>query len=83
MKKGGEGRMIISDLVTSKEIQAEAVNAENWCSCIDGALTKENYIDSIKQGGFQDVKVLNEQLYMDDDKNGRKITSVVIGAITA
>ena len=83
LKKGGEGRMIISDLVTSKEIQAEAVNAENWCSCIDGALTKENYIDSIKQGGFQDVKVLNEQLYMDDDKNGRKITSVVIGAITA
>ena len=29
------------------------------------------------------MKVLNEQLYMDDDKNGRKITSVVIGAITA
>jgi hypothetical protein len=29
------------------------------------------------------VKVLNEQLYMDDDKTGRKITSVVIGAVTA
>jgi len=82
LKKGGKGRMIISDLVTSKEVRAESVNAENWCSCIDGALTKENYINSIKEGGFKDVKVLNEQLYMDDDKTGRKITSVVIGAVT-
>jgi arsenite methyltransferase len=83
LKKGGKGRMIISDLDTCKEVNTESVNAENWCSCIDGALTKENYINSIKEGGFQDVKVLNEQLYMNDDKTRRKITSVVIGAVTA
>ena len=83
LKKDGKGRMIISDLVTSKEVHGESVNAEDWCSCIDGALTKENYINSIKDAGFQDVKVLNEQLYMDDDKTGRKITSIVIGAVTA
>jgi arsenite methyltransferase len=82
LKKNGKGRIAISDLVTSKEVHGNSVNAENWCSCIDGALTKENYINSIKDAGFQDVKVLNEQLYMDDDKTGRKITSVVIGAIT-
>ena len=82
LKKDGKGRMIISDLVTSKEVNGESVNAEDWCSCIDGALTKENYVNSIKDAGFQDVKVLNEQLYMDDDKTGRKITSVVIGAVT-
>jgi arsenite methyltransferase len=83
LKKNGKGRMIISDIVTSKEVQGESVNAEDWCSCIDGALTKENYINSIKDVGFQIVKVLNEQLYMDDDKTGRKITSVVDGAVTA
>jgi arsenite methyltransferase len=38
------GRMVISDLVTSKEADLESVNCEDWCSCIDGALTKENYI---------------------------------------
>ena len=55
----------------------------NWCSCIDGALTKENYINSIKEAGFKDVKILNEQLYMDEDKtDGRIITSMVIGAVT-
>jgi arsenite methyltransferase len=63
LKKGDKGRMIISDLVTSKEVHKESVNAENWCSCIDGALTKENYVNSIKEAGFQDVKVLTEQLY--------------------
>ena len=43
------GRMIISDLVTSKEIGLESANSEEWCSCIDGALTKENYLDSIRK----------------------------------
>ena len=83
LKKDGKGRMIISDLVTNKEVHGESVNSEDWCSCIDGALTKQNYFNSIKDAGFQDVKVLNEQLYMNDDKTERKITSLVIGAVTA
>jgi SAM-dependent methyltransferase len=83
LKKDGKGRMIISDLVTSKEVHGESVNADDWCSCIDGALTKENYTNSIKKAGFRNVRIFNEQLYMDEDKtNGRKITSLVIGAVT-
>ena len=57
--------MVISDLVTSKEIDADSVNMENWCSCIDGALTKENYIDSIKKAGFANIEILDEKLYME------------------
>jgi hypothetical protein len=76
--------MIISDLITSKEVHGDSVNTEDWCSCIDGALTKENYINCIKKAGFHNVRILNEQLYLDEDKtNGRKITSLVIGAVTA
>jgi len=80
LKKDGKGRMIISDLVTSKEVRGDSVNPEDWCSCIDGALTKENYINSIKEAGFSDVKTLNEQIYINEDKTNRIITSVVIGA---
>lgn len=83
MKKNGKGRIAISDIVTSNEVNAESVDADSWCSCIDGALRREHYINSIKEAGFQDVKVLKEQLYMDDDKSGKKITSVLIGAVTA
>ena len=83
LKKDGNGRMIISDLVTSKEVHEESVNAEDWTSCIDGALTKENYINSIEEVGFQNVRILNEKTYMEpDNKSDRKITSVVIGAVT-
>jgi len=83
LKKGGRGRMVISDLVTSKEVHSDSVNAEAWCSCIDGALTRQNYIKSIKDAGFQNVEVLDEKLYLDEDKTeGRKITSLVIRAET-
>ncbi|HYA82219.1 MAG TPA: methyltransferase domain-containing protein [Candidatus Bathyarchaeia archaeon] len=35
------GRIIISGLVTNREVDKNSVNVEKWCSCIDGALTKE------------------------------------------
>ena len=41
--------MVISDLVTSREKAANSISTDSWCSCIDGALTKEHYIDSIKK----------------------------------
>jgi arsenite methyltransferase len=86
LKQGG-GRMVISDLVTDTEIAPADVDTQRWCGCIDGALTKEHYLDSIRQAGFQDVEVLSEQLYLDDDSNQRngeskkRITSVVIKAV--
>src|ERR687893_517224 len=85
--KPGGGRMVISDLVTDTEIAPFDANAQMWSSCIDGALTKEHYIDSIRQAGFQNIDVLSEQIYMDDEgnqvngKRKRKITSVVLKAI--
>jgi arsenite methyltransferase len=80
------GRMIISDLVTDAEVAPAHADAEKWCGCIDGALTKEHYIDSIRQAGFQNVEVLSEQLYTEDEGNQldgkrKKISSVVIKAI--
>jgi arsenite methyltransferase len=81
--KSRSGRMVISDLVTDAEIAPTDANTEKWSSCIDGTLTKEHYIDSIRQAGFQKVEVLSEQLYMDggEQLDGRKISSVVIRAI--
>ncbi|MBI5147035.1 MAG: arsenite methyltransferase [Thaumarchaeota archaeon] len=78
LKKGG--RMVISDLITSKELQMHETNSEQWCACIDGALTKENYLDAINKAGFKDISVLDERTYMEDDAD-RKITSLVIKAI--
>ena len=83
--KNGGGRMVISDLVSDAEIAPSAANTEKWSSCIDGALTKEHYLDSIKKAGFQNVEVLSETLYMEDgggeQMDSRKISSVVIKAV--
>ena len=73
------GRMVISDLVTNKEVGIESVNSEDWCSCIDGALTKENYIESIRKAGFANIEISQEAPYIEGD--GRKITSLVIKAV--
>ena len=76
------GRMVISDLITDVELSSGEVNSDQWCECIDGALTKENYISCMRQAGFEKIKVLEERAYMEGEKiNGRKITSIVIKAV--
>jgi arsenite methyltransferase len=85
--KNGGGRMLISDLVTDKEIDKDSVDSEKWCSCIDGALTKENYLGSIKKAGFKNVEVLQEKAYIEeqagsaDEDSRRKIFSILVKAV--
>jgi arsenite methyltransferase len=75
LKPDGIGRMVISDLVTDREIgNANSINAENWCSCIDGALTKERYIESIMKARFTDVEVLDENPYLKMEKGDDRKT---------
>ena len=71
--------MVISDLVIDKEVQESSINSDKWCSCIDGALTKENYIKSITQTGFKDVRVLKEQLYLTEVKPEQSIITSIVG----
>jgi len=83
LKPNGIGKMVISDLVTSKEMDRDSVNEDNWCSCIDGALTKENYLNSIREAGFTNVEVLDEKPHteMGNSDDGRKISNLVVKAI--
>ena len=81
--KNDGGRMLILDLVADREISNDLVDSDKWCSCIDGALTKTNYLDSIKKAGFQSVEVLEEKPYIDDqaDNERRRISSIVVKAV--
>src|SRR5215204_3022286 len=83
LKINGKARMIISDLITTKEISKDDINTNDWYSCIDGALTNENYLQSIKDAGFQNIEILNEKTYMDKNhfSDGRKILSIIVKAI--
>jgi SAM-dependent methyltransferase len=79
--KQGQGRMVISDLVTDKEVHDDSVDSEKWCNCIDGALTKENYLESIRKSGFQNPEILEEKLYIQEGDSDRKISSIVVKAV--
>jgi SAM-dependent methyltransferase len=74
------GRLVISDLVTDRK--ASRIDPDMWSSCIDGAMTKQDYIASIKKAGFVDPTILEEREYMNGDSvNGRKISSIVVRAV--
>jgi arsenite methyltransferase len=85
--KQGQGRMVISDLVTDKEVHGDSVDSEKWCSCIDGALTKENYLESIRKAGFQNPEILEEKLYTQEESDNkvdgdkRRISSIVVKVV--
>ena len=79
--KQGEGRMVISDLVTDKEVHQDSVDSDKWCNCIDGALTKENYLESISKAGFQNPEILDEKLYIQEGDSDKKISSIVVKAV--
>src|ERR671912_2434346 len=85
--KQGQGRMVISDLITDKEVHGDSVDSEKWCSCIDGALTKENYLESIRKAGFQNPEILEEKLYTQEESDNkvdgdkRRISSIMVKAV--
>ncbi len=84
LKPNGIGKMVISDLVTDRQIvdDPSSIDPDKWCNCIDGALTMENYVASIKMGGFGIVEVLDENRYTEGDQiDNRRISSLVIKAV--
>jgi arsenite methyltransferase len=83
LKKGG--RMVVSDLVSDGKIPPkESIDLEKWVGCIEGTLTKDDYIASIRKAGFRNVTVLEERSYMEGSEvetGGRKIVSMVVKAV--
>jgi arsenite methyltransferase len=78
--------MVISDLVTDREVHGDSVDSEKWCNCIDGALTKENYLESIRKAGFQNPEILEEKLSTQEESDNkvneeRRISSIVVKAV--
>lgn len=73
------GRFVISDAVTKYPLPPEVKNVpEAWAQCYGGAITKEEYLDSITSSGFNNIKVLKRREYV---KNGYDFISLSIMAI--
>jgi len=64
LKSGG--RLLISDIVTQGELPNEIrENMEMWASCIAGALDEKDYLQKIRNAGFQKIEVVTKNDFME------------------
>ncbi len=55
------GRIVISDIVSEKEVPPHIINNQQlWGECIAGALTEEQFISYLEQAGFYGIQVLSK-----------------------
>ena len=77
------GRLMVSDLVTEGEIPEKVRRSfDAWAACIGGALEKQEYLQTIKNAGFEEARIVSEASYdidVSSDLKG-KITSVHVEA---
>lgn len=58
------GRLMISDIVLLKELPASIKDSiEAYIGCVSGAIMKDEYLEKIKEAGFQDVRVIDETIF--------------------
>ncbi len=59
------GKFSISDIVVTGDLPDEfRKSAELYVGCVAGAIDKQLYIDTIKNAGFKDVKIVEEKKYV-------------------
>lgn len=75
------GKMYVSDIVLLKELSDEQKNdSELLCSCVAGALLKDNYIQKIEQVGFE-VEIIAEDTEISERQyNGIALESLKLVA---
>ncbi len=58
------GRVLISDIVLTKEIpESLKNNPDAYADCIAGAVLKEDYLQKIANAGFKDISVIEETTF--------------------
>ncbi len=73
------GRLMVSDIVLLKELPDFIRNSvEAYVGCISGALMKNEYLDTIKKSGFQEINVLDEAIFPIDSMAGDPTVDAII-----
>ncbi len=72
------GRLMVSDIVLLKELPKFIKNSvEAYVGCLSGAILKDEYIRTIKETGFQDVRIVDQDSFslewLANDPTGRAI----------
>ncbi len=58
------GRLMVSDIVLLKKLPTFIMNSVSaYVGCISGAVMKDEYLATIKSAGFDDVKIVEENVF--------------------
>ncbi len=57
------GRFVVSDVVKTAGF-APTGTAEEWCECIAGAITEEEYLGGLRAAGFESAEILSRAPYL-------------------
>lgn len=72
------GRFVVSDAVTKQPLPESIKNdPDQWAACFGGAITEEEYLNSIGEAGFREIEILKRREYL---KNGYDFISLTIKA---
>ena len=61
------GRLMVSDIVLLKELSDAIKKRAHPCSCVQGAIIKDEYLETIEQAGFHNVKITEEKQHSFED----------------
>ncbi len=73
------GRLMISDIVLLKALPQSILNSiEAYVGCIAGAVTKDEYIESIKTAGFNEIGIVDEASFPVDHMADDPTTQAIV-----
>ena len=72
------GRLMVSDIVLLKELPEAIKNRAHPASCVRGAIMKDEYLETIEQVGFDDVRIIEERQYSFEDIVNNPNAKVVV-----
>ena len=77
-----KGKMYLSDIVLLEELSEKQKNDEDLlCGCVAGALLKEDYLNKLKNAGFNVNILLENKEISKQQYNGINLESITIEAI--
>ena len=73
------GKLLVSDIVANHLPKWLRSTISNWASCISGALPEDQYLDSIRGAGLDEIQVFSKSPYAKIGK--AEVASIKVGAL--
>jgi len=61
LKPGGQ--LLVSDIVTNDLPEEYRNDISSWVGCIAGAMEEDDYLAAMRKAGFEDVSIIEKQVY--------------------